>query len=455
MKNSCYKSKEIIKPGNSNYNRARQVWNRAIQKYPLAIAYCKNIGDVKECILWCRKNDIQFRIRSKGHSFEGYSVEDNLLTIDLSKMKYIKLDSTKNTITIQSGVTLGEIYNFLSPKGYPFPGGTCPSVGATVFSLGGGFGFSTRYLSLGCDSIEEIKLIDYKGRLITANRNSNSDLFWACKGSGGGHFGIVVCTTYKLFNKVNKVTLISLNYPTGSKNQQLAFFDTWQKWLLTADNRITFNIGIENSLKDGISIFGGGLFYGTPEEAKIIIKPLYDLAKENMKFEHLNLLDAHSKITSLYPKCRSFKFTGRFVYEPFAVDELRNILGFITSDPPKGSTYTSVSFSGLGGKVMDFDKNTSSFAYRCAKFILGIQSVWNDNKCKPGDASIKEANVNWIKDKFNYLYDLTNGCYVNFADNEISNYEKEFFDGNLSKLKKIKRKYDPLNVFKFPQSIKP
>ncbi|MDC9324221.1 FAD-binding oxidoreductase, partial [Clostridioides difficile] len=146
------------------------------------------------------------------HNYEGYSTGDDIIVIDLSRMNKINLDEESNMVTIEGGVRNREAYDFLCSKGYPFPGGGCPTVGIAGLTLGGGWGYSSRFLGLACDSLMEIEFIDYKGNLITANSNTNEDLFWASKGCGGGNFGVVVSMTFKLAAKVENVTLIDLEY---------------------------------------------------------------------------------------------------------------------------------------------------------------------------------------------------------------------------------------------------
>ena len=113
----------------------------------------------------------------------------------------------------------------------------------------------------------------------------------------------------------------------------------------------------------------------------------------------------------------------------------------------EGAVYTAISLYGLGGAVIDQDKNATAFYYRDAKFIIGVQSVWEVSK-------FALKNIEWVKDKFNYIKLITTGAYINFPSAELEDYEKEYYGENLYKLKEVKRKYDPYDVFYFPQGIK-
>lgn len=438
---------EIITPSSIKYEQARQEWNRSIQKFPYAIVYCKNHNDVSNAIRFARKNNIPIRIRSGGHNYEGYSIDNKAIVIDVSKLNKIKIDYRKNTVSIQGGVNNTTLYNFVSSKGYPFPGGACPTVGVSGYASGGGWGYSSRYLGLGCDSLTEIKLIDYKGCLITANKFINSDLFWACRGAGGGNFGVIVSMTFKLPPKVNKVTLFEISYLNISKACQIKFFDIWQKWIRTADNKLNMKGGLYNSKSEGIYIRCSGLFYGTPKELQKIIKPFKNIRGFNITTNYLSFLEAMNKIGSTYPPFEYFKSTGRFVCRYYSLDEIKHLVDIINQERPAGSILTALNIYGLGGKVNKINKFDTAFYYRDARYIMLIQSVWENNKNKA-------KNVRWVNGNFKYLYSITTGSYINFPYSPLPNYQYDYYGKNVYALQCVKYKYDPFNVFKFQQGIK-
>lgn len=217
---------EIVTPNDKEYEEDRQVWNRAIQKYPIAILYCTSKEDVKSALEFCIIKNYDFRIRSGGHNYEGYSVGNKVIVIDVSTMKKIKIDEVKNIVTIEPGVLNSELYDYVDKRGYPFPGGTCPTVGVAAYTLGGGWGLSSRLFGLGIDSVVEFKMVDYRGKILTANRECNKDLFWALRGAGGGNFGIVTSLTFNLPPKFNMVTLFTIYYPSTTSFEQAKIMET-------------------------------------------------------------------------------------------------------------------------------------------------------------------------------------------------------------------------------------
>jgi len=148
---------KVITRKNPFYNEARQEWNRAIQRFPLAIVYCYNKKDVANAVIWARQRCVPIRIRSGGHNYEGYSTGNEVLVIDISNLNTLEISDTY--LIVDGGVNNNQLYDFVSSQGYPFPGGTCPTVGLSGLVSGGGWGLSCRLMGLGCDSLTELELI--------------------------------------------------------------------------------------------------------------------------------------------------------------------------------------------------------------------------------------------------------------------------------------------------------
>lgn len=438
---------EVVTRDDFNYEESRKSWNRAIEKHPLVIIYCYNKKDICNAIVWSKKNVLPIRIRSGCHNYEGYSTGNDVVVIDVSRMNKIYIDEENNTVKIQGGVRNRELYEALGTKGYPFPGGGCPTVGVTAFALGGGWGYSSRFLGLGCDLVTEVEVIDYEGNLITANENLNRELFWACRGGGGGNFGIVVETTFKLPKKNKMATLINIDYNNIDKDEVVNIFEMFQNEFETFDRRINFKMAIYNSEDKGKGIKFTGLFYGNEEEANTILKPFRDISsKVCFDLKYTSVLEANTIIQNSHPDYEKYKSTGRFVCRDYTRDEISHIVD-LTRVRAEGSTYAAISLYGLGGAVKEKDKHSTAFYYRDAKFIMGLQSVWEDDK-------YASKNKEWTKDRFNHIKLITTGSFINFPFAELDDYEKEYYGENINRLREVKRKYDPYDTFNFPQGIR-
>lgn len=433
----------VVTPDDPLFQELRQVYNRSIQKCPLAIVFCQNPTDVSNAVLWSRSHDVPLRIRNGGHNYEGYSTGNGVLDIDLSEMNQISIDEEAHLLTVQGGVKNRQLYDFVSSKGYPFPGGTCPTVGVSGYALGGGWGLSCRYLGLGCDSLVEIRMVNSEGSILTASLQENPDLFWACRGAGGGNFGVIVSMTFRLPRKVNKVTLVEIRYPHADTEKQSFFLQTWQDWLKDADPRITLVSRIYNSLEEGLAILARGIFYGPPEEALGIIAPLTELGGAKYNLKYLTFLEAITIIGDFYPPFEKFKSASRFILRDFNSCECLKIAGLI-KERPRGSVYASLSFYALGGRVSEVPADETAFYYRNARYITWLDTVFEECKCE---------NAAWVAEKFSYLKSVTKGSYVNFPYGGLPCFLEEYYGTHVCRLKAVKEKYDPFNIFTFPQGI--
>lgn len=437
----------IVTPFDPIYNEARNGFNRAISRYPLIIVYCQGKRDVSNAILWARRNDVAIRIRNGKHNYEGYSNGDSTLIIDVSEMTGIKFDSSSKLLYLEGGVTNQQVYDFISSRQYPFPGGTCPTVGVSGYVLGGGWGLTCRLLGLGCDSLIEIELIDFEGITIVANRNQYSDLFWACCGAGGGNFGVVVSMTFTLPPTIDQVTIIEIDYLNVKQKEQTEFLNLWQNWLESADPRITLISRIYYTVEDGLSILVRGIFFGELEEAKVVMSEFISLASAQYNIETMSFLEAVTIIGSGYPAYEKFKSVSRFVLRSFTVNEIEQLTS-ILREIPKGSVFVGLSMYALGGRVSDVSKDTTSFYYRNARYIIWLETIWEEDQ-------FAEDNNIWIAKNFPYIQSITTGSYVNFPYSELPDYQSEYFGDHVKELIRIKLKYDPQNIFTYPQGILP
>lgn len=440
-------SGEIVTPKDNSYESSRQIWNRAVQKYPLAILYCLSKEDVSSAIQFCVRKKVQFRIRSGGHSYEGFCVDNNVAVIDVSRLKKIKINYYDNTIEVGAGINNSELYEFLADKGYPFPGGTCPTVGVIGYALGGGWGYSCRLFGLGCDNLLELEMIDYKGNCITANNECNRELFWALRGAGNGNFGVVTSAKFKLPPKFNNVTLFSIYYPDCTFIEQANIMDIFQNAYQTLDRRVNIRASFYHNKTEGVAVYLMGIFYGLEEELAYILDPFLRIPNAEANFEYTTFNEAIRQIESTYPKYEKFKSSSGFSNKIYSREELLTLANSLQRIP-EGSVYAAITFYGLGGEVKRLGSNDTAYYYRNSNFLMGVQSVWEDDR-------FEEENKKWVASRLRYIKSITEGIYVNFPYRPLKNYEKEYYGENIYRLMKIKAKYDPYNIFNYEQSIRP
>lgn len=436
----------LVTRDDKNYEQNRKQWNRAIEKYPLAIVYCLEEKDIINAIHWARTNEVEVRVRSGGHHYEGFSNGNDVLIIDVSLMNKIYLDENKNEIKIQGGVRNRELYEATGRKGYPFPGGGCPTVGAVGFTLGGGWGYSSRLFGLGCDSLKSAEIINYQGEKLIVNKDENADLFWALKGAGGGNFGVVSSLTFGLPAKIKNATLININCFNLCKEDMVQLFLTYQKMNKSLDNRCNLKMAIYNSKVDGIGVKFTGVFYGDKREANLAIMPIKNLESNlNITMKYMSVFEVNEEIQNSHPDYESYKSGGRFVVRDYTREEIEEIIDLIAK-PAEGSVYTAVSLYGLGGKVREVEADTSAFAWRTANFIMGIQSVWEEEV-------FADKNRAWVIERYNKLKKYTKGAFINFPFDENEDYKQDYYGESTERLITIREKYDPYKIFAFEQGL--
>lgn len=429
----------IVVPGDFQYERARQEWNEAVNKYPCAIVYCFNLCDVSNAILWSKRYGVKLRIRSGGHHYEGYSTGTDNLVIDTTFMNSIQVNCDDDMVEVQAGTRLINLYETLSKCGYTFPGGTCPTVAISGLVLGGGIGLSARYLGLAADSLVEAEMIDARGNRLTVSNCRHSNLFWALRGAGGGNFGVV--TSYKFhLSKVAKITLIQLEWH-NNRPARLEFLKVWQEWLKNLDRRITAFGGI---YKQGA--WTNAFFYGRPAEAEEILRPLLNIPGITLRnIEYVDFFDAVKEIGKHYPDGEAFKSGGRFVQRRLSQEQLEKLINIMDNAPTDAASFISV--YSLGGAVKDINIDHTAFFYRHADYIMGVSSTWKTEE---------EARVHtqWVATGYRYIYTFSEGSFINFPYSDVPNYMQAYYGKHIQRLECVKQRYDPHNVFTFPQSIK-
>ena len=199
----------ISKSNGIKYDTAKEVWNKLNEtSAPLAVAYPKSPEEVQAAVKCLSKNGIQAVPRSGGHSYEGFSVLNGAVSVDLSNLNSATYSDDKGTVTVGGGMRLGPLYYKVVTEapGKVFPAGSCPAVGVGGFLMGGGLGFLSRKTGVSCDQIISLKLVDATGALLEVSKDQNSDLFWASCGGGGGNFGIVTEYTLALVDIPANIT---------------------------------------------------------------------------------------------------------------------------------------------------------------------------------------------------------------------------------------------------------
>ncbi len=438
---------QVVLPGNRDYNAARTNYNKRFSKFPLAIVFCQQIQDVINTIKWARRHEIPFRVRSGRHSYEAFSLVNGGIIIDVSGLNSVCVDPAKREAVIGTGMRLLPIYEALWKDGVTIPCGDCPSVGIGGITLGGGFGMLTRLMGMTCDNLLALTMVNADGEIIYANEETNSDLLWACRGGGGGNFGVLTSYTFKV-HPISEVGFFRITWDWGAATKVM---EAWQNWAPFVDNRLTSTLRVYNRQVN--QVVADGQFVGSERELNHLMQPLLDAARPiktdvvTVPFIQAALINAGLLTPDGKPQKRQewdkFKNTGAYVYSELPSEALGTIIDFLRTSPSKRNY---LEFQALAGVVKEVPPDATAYFHRQALFVLQYLALWDND-------SEKDENIRWVESFRRAMLDDVIGDYVNFPDISIINWEEAYYGTNLTRLRQVKSKYDPENIFCFPQSI--
>jgi FAD/FMN-containing dehydrogenase len=436
----------VIRPGSPAYARARADWDGLYRSYPLVIVFAKSTEDVVNAVTWARQNDVALRARSGRHSLEGWSNVSGGIVIDVSEMKSARLDPASRTVTVGPGFTQGEVTKTLGEDGFAVAIGGEADVGLAGATLGGGLGFLTRNFGMACDNVMAAEVVvpsgDDGAKAITADERNNSDLLWALRGAGNGNFGIVTSFTYRMY-PLEQVSLVEAQW-NGFEDLR-GVFDAWQRQAPTADMRLSSVLDIG---PDAIGLLAV-LQSGSPAEARELLAPVLSVGKPDVAAEAGGWAGTFARLQppakSAVEKAKNWKFFSQFVTEPYPAEAIDIVGEFMKNAPSQVSDYFC---SSLGGAVKKAPAGGSAFAHRDALFYAEPGAGWS------GDAITPRAQA-WVAEFSQALRPYVNGAYVNVPNPGMVDWETAYWGDHYARLREIKAKYDPGNVFQYEQSIPP
>ncbi|MFD2211942.1 FAD-dependent oxidoreductase [Virgibacillus halophilus] len=447
----------IVQRGDPSYPEARKNFNLYYEMFPRAIVFCQEEKDVLNALKYVRENKIPFRIRSGRHSYQNFSLLNNGIVIDISELNAIKVNPSKDIAVMQAGCELGHVYHTLwqhgrtipsgiqSTTGSAIPAGTQSTVGIAGLTLGGGIGYLSRVFGLTCDNLLNVRIIVPKGKydvkVVEANKMKNSELFWACRGGGGGNFGIV--TEFKF--RIHPIKNVSIFQTEWDFDQLETAFDRWQRWAPFTDRRLTSSI--ELRAKSENTILALGQFLGAEGELKKLILPLVkDTSARKIQVGTVPFNKAINFFNNPAGNIPSyFKRSGSYIYEPLPRDGIQIMKKFLEHAPNKN---TAIWQQSLAGAVQDKEPSETAYYHRDALIAQEYNTRWV-NRMEARE------NVQWVFALRENLKPYTQGDYVNWPDISIRDWPITYYGQNFDRLREIKTNVDPMNVFRFPQSIPP
>ncbi|RPI17539.1 MAG: FAD-binding oxidoreductase [Ignavibacteriae bacterium] len=440
----------LVLPDDPDYEESCKVYNGMIHKHPAMIAYCTDVTDVITAVNFGRENNLLTAVRGGGHNGGGLGICDDGLVIDLSSIKYTRVDPVAKTVRAGGGCTWGDVDHATHFFGYAVPCGIISTTGIGGLTLGGGIGHLSRSCGLSIDNLLEVDIVLANGTLVTANDKQNEDLYWAVRG-GGGNFGVVTSFLYKL-NPVKMVYAGPILYELEDTKKVMQWY---RDFIQNAPNELNgffafltvppvapFPEHLHNKKMCGIV----WAYTGDINEAENVFKPIRSFLKPALDFVGtMPLPTLNSMFDALYGPGMQWYWRADFVNE--LSDEAIDVhIKYGNEMPPGFSTMHLYPINGVAKEVRN---NDTPWAYRdavWAEVIVGVDP----------DPANKDLITKWTKDYWEATHPYSSGgAYVNFMMDEGEERIKATYKDNYQRLASVKKKYDPNNFFRVNQNIKP
>ncbi len=442
---------DLLLVGDNGYDEARSIWNAMIDRKPALIVRCREVADVCAAVKFAADHSLLMSIRGGGHNIAGNAVCDGGLMVDLSQMNDVKIDSASRRAHVGPGATLGDFDREAQSFGLATPTGINSTTGIAGLTLGGGFGWLSRKHGMTVDSLRAADVVTADGKSVHASEDEHADLFWALRG-GGGNFGVVTRFEFEL-------------YPVGPDvlSGLIVFSQDEAVSVLKKYRDFVASLGDDTSVWAVLrqapplpflpeSVHGADVLVlalchiGDPKEGEAIIEPLRGFGK--VLGEHVgvqpfqNWQQAFDPL--LTPGARNYWKSHNFTE---LKDEVIDIVADYASKLPSGQC--EIFFAALGGAVNRVGPDSTAYSHRDASYVLNVHGRWDE-------AADDDRCIGWARDFFEASKRFaTGGVYINFMTADETDRVTAAFGSNYDELTKVKKKYDPDNLFRMNQNIAP
>jgi FAD/FMN-containing dehydrogenase len=437
---------ESLQPGEAGYDEARKIWNGMIDKRPALIARCTGVADVIHCVNFARSNDLLVAVRGGGHNVAGNAICDHGLTIDLTRMKSVRVDPARRTARAEPGVLWREFDRETQAFGLATTGGQISTTGIAGLTLGGGWGYLARKHGLACDNLLSVDVVTADGKFLKASVAENPDLFWGLRG-GGGNFGVVTSFEYQL-HPVGQVLAGIVAYPFQKAKEVLKLF---RDLTSAAPDEMASGI-VLITLPDGTAVVGVVVCYNGPiAEGERLLKPLRAFRPVLMdQIGPIPYTAAQQLIDGFYPSGLQNYWKASFLKE--VSNDAIDIMVAHCSKRPTPICHGLIEHQ-LGGAVSRADREATAFVHRDVEFSFMALGV-----CADQAESAKCAK--WAREFWDAMQPCsTGGVYVNYlgreADEGPERIRTAYGSEKYARLVALKNRYDPTNLFRLNQNIKP
>jgi FAD/FMN-containing dehydrogenase len=442
---------ELVTPSDRGYEEHRRIWNGAIDRHPALIARCAGVADVRDAIQFARSAGLPTAVRSGGHSFPGLSVCDDGIVIDTSLMKGVRVDLERGTVRAQAGVRLGELDRETQAFGLAVPAGIVTHTGLAGLTLGGGVGWLMRKYGLTIDQLLSVDLVTADGELVKASADDNADLFWAMRGAGG-NFGIVTEFEFQLNPVGPEVLAGPIIWPMHQSAEVLRFYRDWitevpDELTTIVVHRMAPPLPAIPAELHGMPIVTVICCYAGPiEDGERVVRPMREFGKPILDLCAPKSFVAHQAMFD-----PSFPEGWWYYFRSCDVATLTDDIIDITAEHAQriNSPLTAFPIFHLGGAIARVGEGETAFNGRQAGHTFNINATTATSE------GFDEARE-WSRAFWTALSPYHTSVYVNFLMEEGEERIRQAYGAaKWERLRAIKARWDPDNVFRMNQNIPP
>jgi FAD/FMN-containing dehydrogenase len=442
---------DILLPGDEAYESARRIWNAMIDKRPAVIARCATTSDVVRAVNFARENGLMLAVRGGGHNIAGSAMCEGGCVIDLSRMKAASVDPARRRATIEGGATLADLDAATQAHGLATPLGINSTTGIAGLTLGGGFGWLSRKHGMTVDNLESAEVVTAAGEVVRASASEHPDLFWALKG-GSGNFGVVTRFEFRLHPVGPGVLSGLIVYPISQAKSVLR---QYREFVANAPDELAVWALLRKAPPLPFllpSVHGTGIialavvYAGDPKEGERLIKPLRTFGTPVGQHVGVHAYGAWQQTFDplLTAGARNYwKSHNLSKLEDGLLDTMIEFAGTL----PSGQS--EIFLASIGGATARPAPDAAAYAHRDAQFVMNVHGRWDD----PAD---DERGIAWARAFFAAAAPFaTGGAYVNFMTADEGDRVRSAYGRNYDRLTRVKRAYDPDNLFRMNQNIEP
>jgi FAD/FMN-containing dehydrogenase len=437
----------VLRPGQRGFRSSSAPFNkRFATTTPSGVVSVASIADVQRAIEWARAVGVDVVARGGGHSYAGYSVNTGLV-VDVSALNTVSADGSTGLVTAAGGARMADVYAAIQPHEMAFALGNGASVGIGGLTLGGGSAATSRKLGLTADALVRTTIVTADGRLLTCDAQENTDLYWACRGGGGGNFGINVSFTFQAC-PVPDVSTCLLLWDRADAPKVLSVL---QEIVRQAPDEFSARLGVSTTGGSDTMVSAVGLHLGPAHELREILDPVLAVARP-VREDIGDRTFWQAKDYLLHEtSAGAFAVRTNFATQPLPAEAIATMLAWIDrwpgSDNPDGG---GVALFAWGGAINQVAKTDTAFVHRDALYLVSMDTSWTEHD----SPATVDAHLRWLAGLREAMTPyVSDGAYQNFIDPDLPDWRTAYYGANYPRLVEIKKRVDPDGFFAFAQGI--